>query len=98
MSRAPWTFAGLDRQALVLIGMCSLPFFLDCLIPAMMGPLAAPISQSLSLSSPRPCSAKKSQAQVASSSMAMYASRAAQTSLKYLPPSFSKISFRRPDR
>ena len=52
MSRAPWTFAGLDRQALVLIGMCSLPFFLDCLIPAMMGPLAAPISQSLSLSRP----------------------------------------------
>lgn len=52
MPRTQWTIAGLDRQALLLIGMCSLPFFLDCLIPAMMGPLAAPISQSLSLSRP----------------------------------------------
>lgn len=52
MRRDPWTFAGLDRQVLLLIGMCSLPFFLDCLIPAMMGPLAAPLSESLSLTRP----------------------------------------------
>ncbi len=52
MPRAPWTFAGLEGRVLLLIGMCSLPFFLDCLIPALMGPLAAPISQSLSLSRP----------------------------------------------
>jgi MFS family permease len=52
MRRDPWTFAGLDRQLLLLIGMCSLPFFLDCLIPAMMGPLAAPLSESLSLTRP----------------------------------------------
>jgi len=46
------TFLGLDRQALLLIGMCSLPFFLDCLIPALMGPLATPIAASLSLTPP----------------------------------------------
>lgn len=34
------------------MGMCSLPFFLDCLIPALMGPLASPIAQSLSLTRP----------------------------------------------
>jgi len=46
------TFLGLDRPALLLIGMCSLPFFLDCLIPALMGPLATPIAASLSLTPP----------------------------------------------
>jgi MFS family permease len=35
---------------LLLIGVCSLTFFLDCLIPALMGPLASPIAQSLGLS------------------------------------------------
>lgn len=43
-------FLGLDRKVLLLIGVCSLTFFLDCLIPALMGPLAVPIAQSLSLS------------------------------------------------
>jgi MFS transporter, AAHS family, 4-hydroxybenzoate transporter len=46
------TFLGLEGRVLVLIGMCSLPFFLDCLIPALMGPLATPIAKSLSLSRP----------------------------------------------
>ncbi len=44
--------AGLDRRALLLIGVCSLAFFLDSLIPALMGPLATPIARSLSLSRP----------------------------------------------
>jgi MFS transporter, AAHS family, 4-hydroxybenzoate transporter len=44
--------AGLDRKNLVLIALCSLAFFLDCLIPAMMGPLAPVIAQSLHLSRP----------------------------------------------
>lgn len=43
------TSAGLDSRALRLVALCSLPFFLDCLIPALMGPLAGPLSQSLSL-------------------------------------------------
>ena len=46
------TFWGLERRVLLLIGVCSLTFFLDCLIPALMGPLAAPIARSLSLSRP----------------------------------------------
>jgi AAHS family 4-hydroxybenzoate transporter-like MFS transporter len=45
-------FAGLDRPNLILIALCSLTFFLDCLIPAMMGPLAPAIAQSLQLSRP----------------------------------------------
>ena len=45
-------FAGMDNRNLVLIGLCSLAFFLDCLIPAMMGPLGPPIAQSLLLSRP----------------------------------------------
>jgi AAHS family 4-hydroxybenzoate transporter-like MFS transporter len=45
-------FTGLDRRNLVLIALCSLAFFLDCLIPAMMGPLAPVIAQSLHLSRP----------------------------------------------
>ncbi|MEO8307380.1 MAG: MFS transporter [Pseudomonadota bacterium] len=44
--------ASLDRRVLLLIGICSIPFFLDCLIPAMMGPLAIPISRTLLLSRP----------------------------------------------
>jgi AAHS family 4-hydroxybenzoate transporter-like MFS transporter len=44
------TFLGLEGQVLLLVGVCSLTFFLDCLIPALMGPLAAPIAKSLSLS------------------------------------------------
>jgi MFS transporter, AAHS family, 4-hydroxybenzoate transporter len=44
------TFLGLEQRVLLLIGVCSLTFFLDCLIPALMGPLATPIAQSLSLS------------------------------------------------
>jgi AAHS family 4-hydroxybenzoate transporter-like MFS transporter len=43
-------FLGLDRKVLLLIGVCSLTFFLDCLIPALMGPLAVPIAESLNLS------------------------------------------------
>ena len=43
-------FAGLDQKNLLLIGLCSLAFFLDCLIPALMGPLAPAIAQSLHLS------------------------------------------------
>ncbi|MEO6368827.1 MAG: MFS transporter, partial [Steroidobacteraceae bacterium] len=43
-------FAGLDRKNLVLVALCSLAFFLDCLIPALMGPLAPVIAQSLHLS------------------------------------------------
>jgi AAHS family 4-hydroxybenzoate transporter-like MFS transporter len=43
-------FAGLDKRTLVLIALCSLAFFLDCLIPAMMGPLAPAIAQTLHLS------------------------------------------------
>ena len=43
------TIAGLELRVLRLVGLCSLPFFLDCLIPALMGPLAAPLSTSLSL-------------------------------------------------
>lgn len=43
-------FAGLDRRILLLIALCSLTFFLDCLIPALMGPLAVPIAESLRLS------------------------------------------------
>jgi MFS family permease len=46
------TFLGLERRALLLIGVCSLAFFLDSLIPALMGPLATPIAVSLSLSRP----------------------------------------------
>lgn len=46
------TFLGLDGRVLLLIGLCSLPFFLDCLIPALMGPLATPIAASLSLAPP----------------------------------------------
>lgn len=46
---ATWTFAGLDRKVLLLIAVCSLTFFLDCLIPALMGPLAVPIAESLHL-------------------------------------------------
>jgi len=44
------TFLGLERRVLRLVAVCSLPFFLDCLIPAMMGPLAAPIAKTLQLS------------------------------------------------
>jgi MFS family permease len=43
-------FAGLDRGNLVLVALCSLAFFLDCLIPAMMGPLAPGMARSLHLS------------------------------------------------
>src|SRR6185369_6866628 len=43
------TYLGLEPKVLLLIAVCSLPFFLDSLIPTLMGPLAAPIAQSLSL-------------------------------------------------
>ncbi len=43
------TYLGLEGRVLLLIGVCSLTFFLDCLIPALMGPLATPIANSLSL-------------------------------------------------
>lgn len=43
------TYLGLEGRVLLLIGVCSLTFFLDCLIPALMGPLATPIAKSLSL-------------------------------------------------
>jgi MFS family permease len=43
------TFLGLEGRVLLLIAVCSLTFFLDCLIPALMGPLATPIAKSLSL-------------------------------------------------
>jgi MFS family permease len=43
-------FLGLDGRMLLLIGVCSLTFFLDSLIPTLMGPLAGPIAKSLSLS------------------------------------------------
>ena len=46
------TFRGLERRVLVLVGACSLPFFLDSLIPVLIGPLAGPIARSLSLSRP----------------------------------------------
>lgn len=41
--------AQLDRRTLLLIALCSMTYFLDCLIPALMGPLAAPIAGSLGL-------------------------------------------------
>lgn len=44
------TFLGLEGRALLMIAVCSLTFFLDALIPALMGPLAAPMATSLSLS------------------------------------------------
>ena len=43
-------FAGLDRRNLLLISLCSATFFLDCLIPALMGPLAPSIAGTLGLS------------------------------------------------
>jgi MFS transporter, AAHS family, 4-hydroxybenzoate transporter len=43
---------GLDRAALLLIAICSLTYFLDGLIPVLMGPLAGPIAGSLGLSRP----------------------------------------------
>jgi MFS family permease len=46
------TFLGLEGRVLLLVSVCSLTFFLDCLIPALMGPLAAPIAKSLGLSRP----------------------------------------------
>lgn len=46
----PRAFLGLDGRMLLLIGVCSLTFFLDSLIPTLMGPLAGPIAKSLSLS------------------------------------------------
>jgi MFS family permease len=46
----PRAFLGLEGRVLLLIGVCSLTFFLDSLIPTLMGPLAAPIAKSLSLS------------------------------------------------
>lgn len=49
-ARRPWSFAGLDQRVLLLVGVCSMTFFLDCLIPALMGPLATPIATSLGLS------------------------------------------------
>jgi MFS family permease len=48
-SPAARTYLGLEGRVLLLIGVCSLTFFLDCLIPALMGPLATPIARSLSL-------------------------------------------------
>ena len=41
----PRAFLGLDGRMLLLIGVCSLTFFLDSLIPTLMGPLAGPIAQ-----------------------------------------------------
>ena len=46
----PRAILGLDGRMLLLIGVCSLTFFLDSLIPTLMGPLAGPIARSLSLS------------------------------------------------
>lgn len=40
---------GLDGKALRLIACCSLAYFLDGLIPVLMGPLAAPIGAALQL-------------------------------------------------
>jgi hypothetical protein len=39
----------LDGTALRLIACCSLAYFLDGLIPVLMGPLAAPIGAALQL-------------------------------------------------
>ncbi|MET0292313.1 MAG: MFS transporter [Steroidobacteraceae bacterium] len=44
-----WSIAGLDGRVLTLVALCSITYFLDCLIPALMGPLGVPIAQSLSL-------------------------------------------------
>lgn len=40
---------GLDGKALRLIACCSLAYFLDGLIPVLMGPLAAPLGAALQL-------------------------------------------------
>lgn len=45
--------ANLDRKALVLIAACSLTYFLDCLIPALLGALAAPMAATLGLDRPQ---------------------------------------------
>ena len=42
--------AWLDRRAVILVGLCSIVYLLDGLIPAMLGPIAPSISDELSLS------------------------------------------------